>query len=262
MTRIRNAVFTLAAGIITAGMTVPSAAAQSAEPSAQFMPGQPVVVSVADPELGTLEIVWAGRVPLADGRRVRLALPDLGQRGLAYAVSTQGLEPDAAKKHQSAVGRIHTVYIKSPGSGAILGGGSSSSSDGDDGLADGGRKASGLSGDAGKKPQHVVGRLHASHIASPATPILGAGGGKQAGQGDMILTIGAQGIQVDFGYDLSDDIVWDDPCVFGGMKPAGSADQVGDSGASLGDGNGQLSGGGAGSKSVSTSTGTTGLAGA
>ena len=315
MTRIHTAVFTLAAGIITAGMTIPNAAAQSAKPSAQFMPGQPVAVTVSDYEFGTLEIVWAGRVPLEDGSRVRLALPNLGQRGLAYAVVTQGLEPDAAKKHQSAVGRVHTVFIPSPGSGAILGGGGSSGASPDDSalvndsradglssemekkhravagrlrpvitsaasgsgatfggssgsgerdsaLSDGRRNASSLSGDAQKKHQSVVGRKRSVYLGSPVTPLLGAGGGSQAAQGDVILTIGTQGITVDFGYDLSDDIVWDDPCVFGGMKPAGSAKQVSDSGASLGDGDGLLSGSGADSKNVSTSTGTTGIAGA
>ena len=131
MTRIYKAVFLLAALGWAAGLAAMPAAAQLSEPTPGWEPGQPFVVTIHGARGTPLMVVHVGRIPLASEARVALILPDLGDTGLAYAVSTRGdplarrmVPPgfpgsDMMKKEQETVGRIHTAVILSPANPAL-----------------------------------------------------------------------------------------------------------------------------------------------
>jgi hypothetical protein len=125
MTRIKKTGIILAALVLGAGWAVSPAAGQLSDPAPGWAPGQPFIVTIQGPRGIPLMVVYTGRIPLKSDPRVRLLLPDLGDSGLDYAVSTRGdparrrmvppgFPPDnMMKRGQGVVGRIHTVVISS-----------------------------------------------------------------------------------------------------------------------------------------------------
>jgi hypothetical protein len=124
----------LAVLLVFVGMLVESAAAQLQKlgPETGWVPGQPFLVSITTREGIPLMVVYSGRIPLENGSRVRLVLPNLDETGLVYAVSTvptierrrgrhiDPARPDMLNKPQWIVGRVHVSFIHAPVS-AVLG---------------------------------------------------------------------------------------------------------------------------------------------
>ncbi len=201
MTRIHKAVMTLVAGLMTAGLGLFPVAAQSAEPSSGWSPGQPVVVTVVNEHGATLLVLHAGRIPLTSDARARLFLPELGVRGIAYAVSVPAPTSELGQvgKLGETTGGVKTVIVPTAASNSV--------------------------------------------------------GGKSG----SFLSISASGLQVSTGYDQSGDIVWNDPCVWGGSLPTGPAHMAQSGETTLAQGTGLMTEGGIGTKNVSTSVGADGL---
>lgn len=112
--------------LTAAGTMAPSADAQLVGPETGWVPGQPVLVSITTRAGAPLLVVYAGRIPLASESRVRLVLPDLGDNGLMYTLTTTGQADflrrrpqdtgadGVAKKPQEVVGRVHSSFEKNP----------------------------------------------------------------------------------------------------------------------------------------------------
>ncbi len=129
MKRCINVVLVLAALMLAAGWAAAPAAGQLSNPAPGWEPGQPFLVTIHDPRGTPMMVVHAGRIPLASDPRARLVLPDLGNSGLVYVVSTRGdpggrrppvrFPNDVLKKEQEIVGRIHSVVLLSPANPAL-----------------------------------------------------------------------------------------------------------------------------------------------
>jgi hypothetical protein len=148
MSRAKTIVIAVTVFVFLVGMMTPSVDAQLVGSETGLVPGQPFVLSITSRGGAPLMVVYVGRVPLSSDSRVRLMLPDLGDDGLIYSLTTTGTVgtqrdrpidrpySDMGKRSQaSTVGRIQcclaqpqvTPSLGTPGGSMVSGGDSSGS---------------------------------------------------------------------------------------------------------------------------------------